>query len=383
MAEEPILITALSGRALATSAKRAGYRPLVVDCFGDQDLACNLGDNICLPAHMRVGLRSKSLIDALHVLQSKCDQPVKGLVLGSGFEDRTHLIRKLGKQFPLLGPDADTIAALKDPVVFFDLLDKLAITHPEIRVNAPADPKGWLRKRIGGSGGLHIKVCTNATKATSKTYFQRHIAGQAVSVLAIVGKGGTAFALSKQWPSPTPATPFRYGGAVSHIELPPAQETAILEAALAITEAADLKGLISIDFIINADGVFCLEINPRPGATLDVHDDHKGTLFKAHIIACEGGDPAAYLQDNWSSATAKACSVLYADQGPIEIHTEVWPKWAGDRPLKGTNVARSQPLASVHADGPSPQDAEELCIARLASLKKMLYDSSIEKDQSI
>ena len=383
MAGEPILIAALSGRALAASAKRAGYRPLVVDCFGDQDLACNPGDSICLPARMRVGLRAKPLIDALRALQSKCDQPIKGLILGSGFEDRPGLIEKLDRQFPLLGPDAETIAALKDPRVFFDLLDKLAISHPETQIDAPEKPIGWLRKRIGGSGGLHIKACTAATKATSKAYFQRHITGQPVSVLAIVGKGGTALALSKQWPSPTPATPFRYGGAVSHVDLPAEQETAALDAALAITQAADLKGLTSIDFIANADGVFCLEINPRPGATLDVHDDGKGTMFDAHIIACNGGDPAGYLQDNWVSETAKACAVLYADQGPVQIKTEAWHAWTIDRPHHRARIARGQPLASVLADATSAQEAEKLCIERLASLEKMLYDSTNQKDQSL
>ncbi len=393
MPEEPVLIAALSGRALAASAKRAGYRPLVVDCFGDQDLACNPSDKICLPARMRVGLRSKPLIKALSVLQSKCDQPIKGLILGSGFEDRPGLIDKLAAQFPLLGTDADTIAALKDPAVFFDLLDKLAIAHPETNSEAPSDPNGWLRKRIGGSGGLHIKRCTQSTKSTSKTYFQRDVfqhdgirhdgRGQAVSVLAIAGKGGRAFALSKQWPSPAPQTPFRYGGAVSHIELPRDQETAVLEAALAITEAADLKGLASIDFLITADGVFCLEINPRPGATLDVHDDPKGSLFQAHIIACQGGDPAAYLQENWASPRAKACAVLYADQGSIRIETKAWPDWISDRPQNGVHLARGQPLASVHAEGTTAEQAEELCISRLASLEKMLYDSPNTKDQSI
>jgi len=331
---------------------------------------------------MRVGLRSKPLIEALNALSSKCVRAVKGLVLGTGFEDRPGLIEKLATQFPLLGTDADTTAALKDPAVFFDLLDKLAIAHPETTSERPDDPAGWLRKRIGASGGLHIRRCTPSTKATSKTYFQRHISGQAVSVLAITGTGGTALALSKQWPSPAPLTPFRYGGAVSHIVLPSDQETAVLEAALAITDAADLKGLVSIDFVINTDGVSCLEINPRPGATLDVHDDAKGSLFQAHIIACEGGDPAAYLQENWLSPRAKACAVLYVDHGPVQVEMKAWPDWTTDHPRNGVTLASGQPAVSVHADADTADEAEKLCLSRLASLEQMLYDSPNKKDPS-
>lgn len=376
MPGEPILIAALSGRALATSAKRAGYRPLVVDCFGDQDLACNPGDNICLPARMRVGLRTKPLIDALSQLQSRCDQPVKGLVLGSGFEDRPALIEKLSNRFALLGTDAETTAALKDPSVYFDLLDKLAIPHPATQTEAPADRRGWLRKRIGGSGGLHIKRCTATTKATSKTFFQREIAGQSISVLAIVGAGGTAFALSHQWPAPAPRAPFRYGGAVSHCALSSNDEAAVLDAALAITEAADLKGLTSIDFIVNADGVYCLEINPRPGASLDVHDDDIGSLFQAHVMACQGGDPVAHLKSNWTSLKAKACAVLYADHGPVQADLISWPHWTSDRPRPCVRVAAGQPLVSVRAEADTAEAAKQLCQARLARIEKILYDSA-------
>ncbi|MGA6998581.1 MAG: tetrahydromethanopterin C1 transfer protein, partial [Pseudolabrys sp.] len=35
--DKPVLIAAASGRALAAGARRAGYVPLVVDGFGDQD----------------------------------------------------------------------------------------------------------------------------------------------------------------------------------------------------------------------------------------------------------------------------------------------------------------------------------------------------------
>ena len=382
MPDDTVLIAALSGRALAASAKRAGYRPLVVDCFGDQDLASAHNDNRVLPARMRVGIRGKSLVDALDALHAQSDGPVAGLVLGSGFEDRPGLIRKLANRFPYLGTDADTLAALKDPTVFFPLLDKLGIAHPKTQTDAPANPDGWLKKRIGGSGGLHIKPCTPTAKAGPRTYFQQQVPGQAVSALAIVGKGGTAFALSKQWSAPTPRTPYRYGGAVSHAALSPGQEHTVLEAALAITEAADLKGLTSIDFVIDGPDVFCLEINPRPGATLDVHDDDRGSLFEAHMIACKGGDPAQFLQHRWSSNNAKATAVLYADADPLTIKVDQWPDWVSDRPQPGATVFAGQPLASANAEAATSEEAEQLCLERLAGLKKMLYDSQIGKEHA-
>ena len=34
---DPVLIAAVSGRALAAAARRAGFRPCVLDLFGDAD----------------------------------------------------------------------------------------------------------------------------------------------------------------------------------------------------------------------------------------------------------------------------------------------------------------------------------------------------------
>ncbi len=42
-----VLIAATSGRALAASARRAGYRPLVADFFGDHDTIARRRDDAC------------------------------------------------------------------------------------------------------------------------------------------------------------------------------------------------------------------------------------------------------------------------------------------------------------------------------------------------
>lgn len=381
MTAKPVLIASLSGRSLAASARRADYRPLVVDCFGDQDLASAPGDSRCLPAPTRVGFSRKALTEALSDLNQVSDGAAVGLVLGSGFEDQPSLIARLAGAYNLLGTDAETIAALKDPGIFFPLLDKLGILHPETRLTPPEVGTDWLRKRVGASGGLHIKLCKSSPKARRNTYFQKRISGTPISILAIVGAQGTAFAVSKQWLSPTPKTPFRYGGSVSHVTLATSQETAALEAALALTEACDVKGLISVDFIVNDDGVFCLEVNPRPGATLDIHDDDQGSLFEAHVIACTGGDPADYLQKNWRSARAKAAAYVYADKGPVTVEVGKWPDWAHDRPDFGHHIAAEQPVASAHADADTADAAENECLTRLAVLEKMLYDTKNGKER--
>src|SRR5690606_18830041 len=109
--------------------------------------------------------------------------------------------------------------------------------------------------------------------------------------------------------------PFRYGGAAGSLPLDPDLEARLIEMSLEASEALKLQGLVSFDYLV-ADGTpALLEVNPRPGATLDVFDDASGTLFKAHVEASRGGDPAALLSADWHPPVARAAAFLYADRG--------------------------------------------------------------------
>ncbi|RUT92049.1 hypothetical protein EOD12_35280, partial [Mesorhizobium sp. M7A.T.Ca.TU.009.02.1.1] len=46
---------------------------------------------------------------------------------------------------------------------------------------------------------------------------------------------------------------------------------------------AGLVGLCSADLIRGPDGYKFIEINPRPGATLDIFDDVDAPLIEAHL----------------------------------------------------------------------------------------------------
>src|SRR5690606_23052554 len=49
------------------------------------------------------------------------------------------------------------IGFAKQPVDFFRILDRHGIEHPETSLAAPATSSGWLTKRVGGTGGWHVR----------------------------------------------------------------------------------------------------------------------------------------------------------------------------------------------------------------------------------
>jgi predicted ATP-grasp superfamily ATP-dependent carboligase len=371
VAGQAVLIAAFSGRALAQSARRAGYQPLVADAFGDLDTRDAASAVEVIDGAMSAGFRTKPLIAALDLLTAFASSPPIGLVLGSGFEDKPRLIAALGHRFRLLGNTAATYKACKDPAAFFAKLDELGIAHPETQSAPPPDPNGWLTKRIGGSGGRHIRVCTPSATRRARRYFQRQLSGDRISVGGIFGTPSPHLSLTRQWITPSPEQPFRFGGAVSLPDVPASLRQALETTATRVASAFNIRGMASFDFIVSSGMPYLLEVNPRPGASLDVIDDEQGSQFRTHIDVCAGIEPAAAPPP---PRRARAMAILHADRRALTLGATPWPDWSADRGPPGTYVPVGAPLASVFAEAETADEAQRLALARLAELEDLLYE---------
>jgi uncharacterized protein len=373
LTQQRVLIAALTGRSLAQSARRAGVAPLVVDAFGDEDARASAAAFAHLGEVTRTGFRARPLLAALAALAAKEPAPPVGLVLGSGFEDTPKLVGTLARHYPLIGNGSDAIARAKHPASFFALLDQLGVAHPETQLDPPRDPDGWLSKRIGGSGGAHVLPCAGA-KTDRRRYYQRRMEGTSASLLAIGADGAIHLVgVSRQWTVGGAVRPYRYGGAVGHASLGVAIEERMLTSAQDVCRALGLVGLVSLDFLLAGGVPYLLEVNPRPGATIDVFDDTRGSLFEAHIAAWRGLPIALPEASPGARSGARAASVLYAGPSPLVVGNMTWPDWTADRPAPGTRIPSLRPIATVFADGAGATQAEQNCRRRLDELAHMLY----------
>jgi uncharacterized protein len=374
--QETVLIAALSGRGLAAAARRAGLRPLVVDAFGDADTRQLAGELHVLGNALTSGFRARTLVPALQSLAATAASEPVGLVLGSGFEDCPKLVATLARHFRLLGNGPEAIARSKDPACFFPLLDALGIAHPETRLDRPSDPRGWLSKRQGGSGGAHVVACERA-RTTRGRYFQRTAPGAPVSLLAVAaGDQLHIVGFTRQWATGVGPRPYRYGGAAGPVQLDADTQDRMTDAAALLARNLGLAGLVSFDFLLEDDGTaLLLEVNPRPGATLDVLDDDAGGLLHAHIAACRNATvtlshPTAY----------RAAGIFYADTGPLTVNAFPWPQWSADRPGPGTRIGRGRPVTTVLAAGATAREAKKNCLSRLEELAQMLYGRAPDRE---
>lgn len=357
---------------LAAAARRAGFRPFVVDSFGDTD-ARGLSEAFeVIPDAYERGFRASTLLPALERLASLAGSGPAGVVLGAGFEDAPKLVAEIARRWPVLGCGADAVANAKSPAVLYGLLRDLGIPHPETQVAPPASGAGWVTRRVGGSGGTHIALCRPHVEAHADRFFQRRIAGQPVSLSGVVSRRGYGLGFTSQWVSPMPRRPFRFGGLAGPVTLDADAEARMIDVCVALVPRLQLVGLVSFDFLLVDGEPHLLEVNPRPGLSLDVLDDANGCLFRAHVEACRDPSSRTPLPLAPPPEGARAVAYLYADDGPVTVPRLVWPDWTSDRPADGALIPRHAPLATVHAAAATADAARELVLNRLQGLARLL-----------
>jgi predicted ATP-grasp superfamily ATP-dependent carboligase len=340
-----IVIVAYSARALASSAARAGFAPLAIDVFGDDDtretsLAC-----LKLDGGLADGFEPGKLVRAVETLVS-VHGPV-GLVYGAGFEHQPETLAAISGVTRVFGNSAATLSHAKDPLALARICEANGVRHPRIAFSPPDEPELWLTKRRGGAGGAHVAAAHGASLASPDCYYQRRVAGTSVSALFLAsGRKADIIGLSMQWTAPTPSLPFRYGGAAGPVDVSRAQAREIARAVDAVAFELDLVGLNSADFLLSSDAVWLIEINPRPGATLDVLESNEAPLFARHVAACEGR-----LSPVSRSMACKAAEIVYAPCDILAPAEANWPDWMVDRPAPGTRIAAGDPLCTTLASG--------------------------------
>jgi uncharacterized protein len=359
-----VVIVGLSGRALAASARRAGYRPLVADMFGDEDTLRAAHAHVRLPGNLTSGIDGQALLPALEML-SRRQNPI-GLVYGTGFEDRTPLLHRLARRWRLLGNAAEIVTKVKKPEFISSLCADLNVPFPEISLSKPLDIDGWLIKRTGGAGGVHIKPASQATRDGAQVvYYQRKTRGAPVSAAFLAdGQHVSMLGYSAQWSSPTPHQPYRYGGAVQPALLPQHLADALAAAVFRIAATLSLVGLNSVDFLVDGERFWLLEINPRPGATLDIFETADDSLFARHVAACAG----KLERQRPTSQGAAAAEIVYAEDDIQSVPVLDWPDWTTDRPVAGTAIRAGEPVCTVHARSPAAAGARALAGERRAAV---------------
>lgn len=342
-----VLVVALSGRALARSARAAKIPVTVLDVFCDADtrVYANTTGRV---GDVTGGIDYPRLMELANVLSpSQC---CRGLVYGAGFESSPRALSVLSEGRKLFGNHPDVLADICTPQTFFATLERLGVPFPTVRFQRPLNPGGWLAKRAGASGGAHVQPARRVI-GQRDYYYQREVSGRVMSLLFLANGCQTRIAgISEQWSTGVEDAPYGYAGAVSNQQVSEALFRDLKQLVYTLTQQWKLRGLNSIDLIVNGDDFQVLEVNARPTATAELYDcESRESLFKQHLDACNG----AALRRGESSERMYAHRLVYAEQDLYVPFHFSWPTWCSDRPATGTGIRRDEPVCTVHASGDS------------------------------
>lgn len=365
------LIVARSGRALAASAKRAGYKVIVADYFADEDTKSFSESNYQLQYHCD-GFLLESLLS--HIEEVISDYPHAKLIPGSGFEGNPELLESLGDTLPVLANSKETVLCLKEPVSFCEILDKEGIKHPQTSYSRPSDSKKYLLKKVAGIGGGHVHWFeSDVADDEPDYYYQEYIKGT-VSSVVFLADGEHAYMVGFNQQLQTDKfveMPFLYLGAMTNNDVSLEHKFIIQQIINSITAESGLKGLCGLDYIVDESGeIIVLEVNPRPPATFELHETTQ-SLFDAHV-SCFDGLLADNNYLNDKKDKYKGYAIFYANKN-IKISDKInWPLWVKDRPSSESVIALKFPVCTVHAEENSMDKLKSVLSNRLEEIESII-----------
>lgn len=282
-----LIIIGASARALAESATAAGWAVHAADLFGDDDLRSAAVRTV------RADPRGypRSLAVAVN------DLPPGAWCYTGAVENDPFLIDDLAAARPLAGNTGQVVRAIRDPARLGATVHAAGLLFPETHSTPTGLPRdgSFLAKPLLSAAGRRIRPWTPETPACDNAtmIWQRRVPGIPHAASFIMRDGrARLFGLSRSLIG-TPwcgGGPFAYGGSVT---LPAGGiPSRFLDVATRCGELLaahfGLVGAVGVDFIIDDNGhPWILEVNPRPTASMELHERAHGmSVAAAHLEAC-------------------------------------------------------------------------------------------------
>jgi methenyltetrahydromethanopterin cyclohydrolase len=333
---------------LVQAAQQAGFKPLAIDLWGDQDTQGCAEDFHQIPS-----LAEEHLLPAIDYFVSR--YPVTCVVYGSGFERHPDSLMWMSDRLTLLGNRPEVFAGLQDKPAFFSLLKALQIPYPEVSFYLPDQDTGWLVKPLQGQGGVGIRRYSRGETDEPSVYWQKYQEGIPHSVLFLAdGNRSQIIGFNRQWTVPLNGRDeFIFSGIINSTELLLEQKTQLIGWVDKLVPELSLKGLNSLDFIQFGQTSYVLEINPRPPASMQLYG---ADLFVRHVKACQG----QLLDYEREQVGFAGYQVAYAQQDTEIPGGFEWPEGTTmDIPLADTIISTGQPICSMIAHAKAPQEVLE------------------------
>lgn len=377
-----ILIIGISTRAIAESAKVAGYDLVTLDYFGDYDQK-SWCENYSLKRDLNLPFGSTWLYQASRNLK------FDAVAYISNLENHPEVVKRFEaacaeKPCRLLGNSASVLSRVRHWPTLFDFLQRQGIPVPETwyegRRPLASDNRRWLHKPIRSGGGYEIGFWKKDQPVGTTFILQEYIPGISASASFVAnGEECVVLGLTEQiiGRAEFGARGFRYCGNVLPLTV---EQNAVLaqvrDITTRLTQEFKLVGVNGLDFVLKDGRVFPLEVNPRYSASMELIERAYGlSIFDLHVQSIQQGalpdfDLAARLADKRFYGKA----ILYAGQDGVAPDTRGWPaRDIRDVPFPGEALSTGDPVCTVLASGLTQAECFAGLVTQAEAIKGEIY----------
>jgi predicted ATP-grasp superfamily ATP-dependent carboligase len=391
----PLAIVGASTRSAAASALRAGFEPLAADLFGDVDLQR-------IATTTRIRPYPDGFLDWMRAVE-----PPSWMYTGA-LENYPELVDQMAWIAPLLGNAGDVLARVRSPWELGDVLRGAGLLFPETRESPLGllHDRSWLSKTYSGASGSGVRIWSREQGAgngeenrAEKLCYQKRIDGTPCAAVYVAAEGDaqllgvTRQIIGEPW---LRAHGFQYAGSIGPWPIAAAVRATLERLGRTLSEQFELAGLFGVDFMLDGEQVWTIEVNPRYTASVEIVERCTDvSAIAAHVAACGGlsgvsvragvpwpaigaGDTPARSESNChGKATLFATrdfeiSQSFADYSIAESLRTPWPM-LGDISSAGTPIENGRPVLTIFASGTNVAEVEQRLRERVVEVENRLY----------
>jgi uncharacterized protein len=378
-ANPPLAIVGASARAAAASAIRAGFQPVTADLFADADLRR-------IATTTRISPYPDGMVDWLRAVE-----PPAWMYTGA-LENHPELVDEMAWIAPLWGNPADVLARVRSPYELANALERAGLLFPDTRPSVDGLPfnESWLVKTYQGASGSGVRILgVDQESMSDANYhpgicFQKRVAGIPCAAVYIATQGAaqligvTQQLIGEEWLG---AHGFQYAGSIGPWPVSARTQATLKLLGNVLSTEFELIGLFGVDFILEGDNVWTVEVNPRYTASVEVIERFSGiSAIGAHAASCGHMSADEFhhrlsgrlreISNDVISEKNIACgkAILFATRDTVvtEQFAEFalkravklpWPSWADVSPA-GTRIEIGRPVCTLFARGNSIRDVQ-------------------------
>jgi uncharacterized protein len=377
-----ILIAGISVRAMVESAVRGNYPVIALDAFGDQDLRAQ-AETHPVRLNMLAPYSPKALYETGRHLGCGA------MAYTSNLENHPEILELFALNHRIIGNSPRTVRSVRNWPFLFSCLSNAGFPVPETSCPCEVrsfDPdRRWIIKPVLSGGGHGISFLNEEQFVDNCSIVQEYLPGKSCSAAFIAdGRESVVLGISEQLVGMPDfgGRGFRYCGSILPLPeiLDPDRGAKILEQARRtasfLTAEFGLTGVNGFDFILDADQVRLIEVNPRYTASMELIERAYGlSVFQLHVEAVLHGTlPQFRLESLLNVGGFFGKSILFSEKDAVVPENLNWRAWdTKDIPAPGEQLRKGSPICTIFAGQPSYDETFAELVRQTEMIKDRIY----------